>query len=234
MFPVEVPDAQRDFVERLLDVGARKYHDKHPFHEAMNAGRLGRDDLRLWAVSRFYYQRLIPRKDAAILANVDDPAIRRRWVLRILEHDGTEEREGGIEAWLRLVEAVGGTREEAWDDRAVPPGVRFAVDKYLEFCRRAPWIEAVASSLTELFARRLHRVRLEAFLEHYPWVDEAGLRYFRSRIANLHMDVEHGASLVLEHCRTDEQQDRAVDALELKCDLLWAQLDAIEAACRGR
>lgn len=234
MFPIAVPEAQRAFAERLLDVGARRYHDKHPFHAAMNEGRLGREDLRVWALARFYYQRTIPRKDGAILASMTDPAMRRRWVERILEHDGTDDTDGGIEAWLRLVEAVGGTRAEAWDDRAVPPGVRFAVDKYLEFCRRAPWIEAVASSLTELFAGRLHRIRLDAFLAHYPWVDEEGLRYFRSRIENVRFDVEHGCELVLAHCRTPEQQDRAVAALELKCDLLWAQLDAIELACRGR
>lgn len=233
MKPDRVPPEHRAFVDRLLDVGARKYHDKHPFHALMNAGRLTRAQLKLWAINRFYYQRTIPRKDAAILSNMPDPAVRRRWLLRIVDHDGRAEGEGGLEGWLRLVEAVGGTREEALDERNVLPGVRFAVDAYLTFCRTRPWIEAVASSLTELFAPKLHTVRLAAFPEHYPWVDPEGLAYFRSRLTQARNDVEHGLELVTRHCTTAELEDRAVAALEFKCDLLWAQLDAIHLACVG-
>lgn len=226
-----VPPQHRAFVQRLLDVGARKYHDKHPFHVMMNEGRLEREHLKLWAIQRFYYQRTIPMKDAAILSNVPDPAIRRRWIQRIHDHDGLAEGEGGIEAWLRLIEAVGGTRAEAWDDRSVLPGVRFAVDAYLTFCRTRPWIDAVASSLTELFAPTLHAIRLDVFPKYYPWIDPEGLRYFKNRITQARNDVQHGLSLVLAHCTTPEAQDRAVACLEFKCDLLWAQLDAIQMAC---
>ena len=185
----------------------------------------------MWAINRFYYQRTIPMKDGAILANLPDPRVRRRWVQRIIDHDGRVEGDGGIEAWLRLVEAVGGTRDEAWDERNALPGVRFAVDAYLTFARTRPWIEAVASSLTELFAPKLHTVRLSAFPEYYPWVDARGLEYFRTRIAQANNDVEHGLELVLSHCKTTAEQDRAVACVEFKCELLWAQLDAIQKAC---
>ena len=223
------PD-HRAFVGRLLDIGARKYHDKHPFHRRMNAGELSRAELQRWAINRFYYQRTIPMKDAAILSNVQDPAFRRRWIQRILDHDGRSADDSGLEAWLRLVEAVGATRAQAWDESLVLPGVRFAVDAYLNFCRQRPWIDAVASSLTELFAPKLHAVRLDAFPVHYPWIDSNGLAYFRTRIKQANSDVDHGLSLVLAHCTTPELQARALAALDFKCDVLWAQLDAIAAA----
>jgi len=225
-----LPPEHRAFVERLLDVGARKYHDKHPFHQRMNAGALSREGLQLWALNRYYYQQTIPIKDAAILSNMPDPSVRRRWIQRIVDHDGTTDRDGGLEAWLRLVEAVGARREDAISNRHVLPGVRFAVDAYLTFARTRPWTEAVASSLTELFAPTLHAVRLSAFPEHYPWVQTEGLQYFRNRLTQARNDVQHGLSVVLEHFVTAEQQDRAVAVLEFKCDLLWAQLDAIERA----
>lgn len=225
-----VAPEHRPFVARLLDVGARKYHDKHPFHALMNSGQLSRQALKIWAINRFYYQRTIPMKDAAILSSCPDPGVRRRWIQRIVDHDGRTEGEGGLEAWLRLVEAVGGTRAEAWDERNVLPGVRFAVDAYLTFARTRPWMDAVASSLTELFAPSLHTVRLAAFPEHYPWVDAEGLVYFKTRLSHARADVQHGLSLVLAHYRDPAQQDHVVGLLEFKCDLLWAQLDAIQKA----
>lgn len=220
----------RPFVDRLMDVGARKYHDKHRFHVLMNTGKLSREAMQLWSLNRFYYQRTIPLKDAAILSNMNEPALRRRWIQRIIDHDGRAEGEGGIEAWLRLVEATGAKREDALSNKYVLPGVRFAVDAYLTFARTRPWQEAVASSLTELFAPKLHAVRLSAFPEVYPWMDQEGLRYFRTRIGQANADVEHGLSVVLEHFRTPAEQSRAVEIVEFKCDLLWAQLDAIEKA----
>ncbi len=232
--PIPVPEARKAFVLRLLDVGARKYHDKHPFHRRMNAGELSREDLATWAVNRFYYQRTIPRKDGAILAAMPDPAQRRRWRKRIVEQDGTDERDGGLEAWLRLVEALGGRREDALGDHAILPGVRFAVDAYYNFCRAAPWQESVASSLTELFAPHLHALRIEAFPKYYPWVDAAGLDYFKRRTRQAPADVEHGLSVVLEHFTTPALEDRAVALLEFKCDLLWSLLDAIDHHCAER
>jgi len=94
------------FVETLR-AHSRRYHDQHPFHVRMNAGRLSRRQLQGWIANRFYYQENIPRKDAAILSNCPDPEVRRRWIRRITDHDGTAAGDGGIEAWLRLGQAAG-------------------------------------------------------------------------------------------------------------------------------
>lgn len=198
----------------------------------MNGGTLTRSQLQTWALNRFYYQRSIPLKDAAILSNCPDPAVRRRWIARIIDHDGDREGSGGIEAWLRLMDAVGLARERAFDERAILPGVRFAVDAYVTFARTRPWIIAVASSLTELFSPDLMSRRIAAFEEHYPWVESDGLRYFRSWLTQARRDTEHALELVFAHCRTRDLQEQAVAALDFKCDVLWAQLDAIEQACR--
>ncbi len=229
---IQQPWSQDAFMEALRAVGGQRYHDKHPFHIRMNNGTLTRSQLQIWAVNRFYYQRSIPLKDAAILSNCPDPAIRRRWISRIVDHDGEREGSGGIEAWLRLVEAVGVPRERALDERAILPGVRFAVDAYVTFARSKPWIIAVASSLTELFSPNLMTTRIAAFEQFYPWVETEGLRYFRSRLTQAPRDSEHALELVFAYCVTRELQEQAVDALDFKCDVLWAQLDAIEQACR--
>ena len=229
---MEAPLDHAAFVARLRDVGARKYHDKHPFHALMNSGRLSRDQLRVWALNRFYYQRNIPVKDAALMSRMPKPADRRRWRQRLLDQDGVgPEDEGGIERWLRLVEAVGGARDDAWNGVGLLPGVRFAVDAYVHFVRERPWIEGVASSLTELFSPDLMTLRIAAFETHYPWVDADGLAYFRGRPTRARNDSDHAMELVTEHCTTRALQASAEAALEFKCDLLWAQLDAIERHC---
>jgi pyrroloquinoline-quinone synthase len=220
------------FLAELRAVGARHYHDKHPFHVRMGNGTLTQAQLQTWAVNRFYYQRCIPLKDAAILSNCPDPAVRRRWITRIVDHDGDREGSGGIEAWLRLIEAVGVSRDRAFDDSALLPGVRFAVDAYVTFARTRPWIIAVASSLTELFAPDLMAKRIAAFEQYYPWVESEGLQYFRSRLTQARRDTEHALELVFANCRTRDLQEQAVAALDFKCDVLWAQLDAIDQACR--
>jgi pyrroloquinoline-quinone synthase len=220
------------FLAQFRAVGSKRYHDKHPFHLRMNAGTLTRSQLQLWAVNRFYYQRSIPLKDAAILSNCPDADVRRRWRSRIVDHDGEQPGEGGIETWLRLVEAVGVPRERALDGASVLPGVRFAVDAYVTFARTQPWLIAVASSLTELFAPSLMSKRIAAFEQFYPWVESEGLRYFRSRLTQAARDSDHALELVCAGCATRELQEQAVAALDFKCDVLWAQLDAIEFACR--
>ncbi len=213
-----------------LRAQSERYHSWHPFHIAMNEGRLSRQQIQGWVANRFYYQENIPRKDAAILANCPDREVRRRWIRRILDHDGTRDGEGGIEAWLRLGEAVGLTREEVLDERHIVPGVRFAVDAYVTFARTRPWAEAVASSLTELFAPDLMAERLAAFERFYSWIDPAGLAYFRARLTQAPRDSEHALEVVLEHCRTPDEQARAVAALSFKSDVLWSMLDAIDRA----
>ena len=228
--------SREPFLAKLREVGERAYHDKHPFHVAMNEGRLSPEALRGWVANRFCYQRNIPIKDAAILSNCPLRDVRRAWIHRIIDHDGVEggevSREGGIEAWLRLGEACGLSRDELWQDRQVEPGVRFAVDAYVTFARTQPWPVAIASSLTELFAPDLMSARLAAFENFYGWIDSAGLDYFRRRITQARRDSDDALEITMEHCRTRELQDAAIGALQFKCDLLWAILDAIQLRYR--
>jgi pyrroloquinoline-quinone synthase len=219
------------FTEQLREVGRLHYHDKHPFHRLMNEGRLDREQIRLWIANRFYYQKNIPIKDALLLARCPLRTVRRVWVQRILDHDGTGIDPGGIEKWLRLGEAVGLSREELESERRLLPGVRFAVDAYVNFVASRPWIEGVASSLTELFAPSLMTQRLAAFEQHYTWIERSGLDYFRSRPPLATRDSAHGIALVLEHCQTRAEQERAVAALNFKCDILCAQLDTLYYHC---
>ncbi len=196
----------------------------------MNSGELRPVQLRGWAANRFYYQRSIPQKDAAILANCPICEVRRIWLHRISDHDGTRDGEGGIEAWLRLGEACGLSREEILDERHVVAGVRFAVDAYMSLARNEPWPVAVASSLTELFAPDLMSNRIKAFEQYYTWVPAWGLEYFRSRIPRAAADSDEGMELTLQYCNTRDLQEKAVQALKTKCDILRCQLDAISAA----
>jgi pyrroloquinoline-quinone synthase len=217
--------------EQQLRARGRSYHIHHPFNRMLNEGRATREQIRGWVANRFYYQVCIPVKDAAILANCPDREVRRGWVQRILDHDGFElagvRDEGGIEAWLRLAEAVGLQREEVLDLRHVLPAMRFAVDAYVNFARRAPWQEAVCSSLTELFAPEIHQQRLATWPEHYAWIDPAGLAYFRQRVSRARRDVEQGLEVTLAYFTTRAQQERALEVLQFKLDVLWAMNDAM-------
>jgi len=219
-----------EFTARLRAVGASSYHDQHPFHTLMNDGRLDRPSLQGWVANRFYYQTQIPIKDAAILSHCPERDVRRVWIQRILDHDGTPGDEGGIEKWLCLGEAVGLSREEMLAQRRLLPGVRYAVDAYVNFCRTRPWVEAIAATLTELFAPPLMAARIATFEKHYPWVKPDGLRYFRGRLTQAPRDADFALRLVLERCRAREQQEQAVAALKFKCELLWAMLDAMHLA----
>ena len=216
------------FTAKLREVGAQTYHDKHPFHVAMNAGELTPDAVRGWVANRFYYQQNIPIKDAAIVSNCPVREVRRLWLHRIVDHDGTREGEGGIEKWLRLGDACGLSREELIAGRHVVPAARFAVDAYVQFARTQPWPIAVASSLTELFAPDLMARRIEAFRRHYTWIAEEGLEYFMRRVEQAARDSGEALTVVLEYCATLEMQEAAVAALEFKCDVLWSLLDAIQ------
>ncbi|HTP72700.1 MAG TPA: pyrroloquinoline-quinone synthase PqqC [Burkholderiaceae bacterium] len=231
-----MPDAwTRDEFEARLRERGKAYHIHHPFNVMLNTGRASREQVRGWVANRFCYQTAIPIKDAAILANCPDRTVRRGWVQRILDHDGFELRagdavvrdDGGIDSWLRLAAAVGLTRDEVLDGRHVIPAVRFAVDAYVNFARHAPWQEAVCSSLTELFAPEIHKQRLATWPEHYPWIDPDGLQYFRSRVALARRDVEQGLQVTLDHFTTRALQERALQVLQFKLDILWAMNDAM-------
>jgi pyrroloquinoline-quinone synthase len=223
----QAPLTPDELVAALRAQGAR-YHHLHPFHVRMNAGELSREELQRWVANRYYYQIVIPMKDAAILSNCPERDVRREWIQRILDHDGDTTGGGGIESWFRLGEALGVDREEMKSERLVIPGVRYACDAYVTFCRTKPWIEAVASSLTELFGPAAIKVRLERMEEHYPWMDPDGLGYFRARLHQAPRDAQYALDLVVERCRTFELQQNAIDALSFKLDMLWAQLEAID------
>jgi pyrroloquinoline-quinone synthase len=220
------PWSKEEFEQQLRDKG-RAYHIHHPFNVMLNSGRATAEQIRGWVANRFYYQISIPIKDAAILANCDDRAVRRNWVQRILDHDGHGDDPGGIESWLRLAEAVGLERPKVESLSEVLPGVRFAVDAYVNFARRAPWPEAVCSSLTELFAPEIHKQRLAGWPDYYPWIDRSGLHYFQSRVSLARRDVEFGLAVTLERFTTREQQDRALQVLQFKLDGLWQMNDAM-------
>ena len=217
------------FREALMAKGAY-YHIHHPYQVDMAEGRATPEQLRGWVANRFYYQVNIPQKDAALLANCPDAGFRRRWIQRLLDHDGHDADAGGIEAWLTLGEAVGLSREALWSQEHVLPGVRFAVDAYVNFVRRADWREAAISSLTELFAPEAHRSRLATWPTHYPWIDAAGYCYFRKRLTEARRDVEHGLEVALAVCTTRAAQERALEILQFKLDVLWSMLDAMTLA----
>jgi pyrroloquinoline-quinone synthase len=218
--------SREEFEQKLRDKG-RAYHIHHPFNVMLNSGRATPEQIRGWVANRFYYQISIPIKDAAILANCDDRAVRRKWVQRILDHDGHGDDPGGIESWLRLAEAVGLERSKVESLSEVLPGVRFAVDAYVNFARRAPWPEAVCSSLTELFAPEIHKQRLAGWPDYYPWIDASGLHYFQSRVSLARRDVEFGLAVTLERFTAREQQERALQILQFKLDVLWQMNDAM-------
>ena len=219
-----------EFEAKLRERG-RSYHIHHPFNVMLNSGRATPEQIRGWVANRFYYQIAIPVKDAAVLSNCTDREVRRGWVQRILDHDGFElagvKDEGGIEAWLRLALAVGLTRAEVLDQRHVIPALRFAVDAYVNFARHAPWQEAVCSSLTELFAPEIHKQRLATWPEHYAWIEAEGLSYFRNRVSQARRDVEQGLAITLNHFTTRPLQERALEVLQFKLDILWAMNDAM-------
>ena len=220
------PWTPEELHQKLLEK-RHSYHLEHPLETLLAAGNLSRRQLQMWVANRFFYQINIPRKDAYIIANCQDAAFRRQWLQRILDQDGTKHGEGGIEAWLRLGEGTGLSREEMLDLRHVVPAVRFAVDAYVEFARRQPWQEAVCASLTELFAPEAHRRRLEAFPKYYPWVPANALSYFRVRLSESKRDVDHGLTVTLSHFTTRPMQERALEILQFKLDVLWAMAEAI-------
>jgi len=222
--------SREEFEARLRQIGAERYHDKHPFHHLLHSGGCTPDQVRAWVINRYYYQSRIPMKDAAFMSRVEDPALRRAWRSRIEDHDGTASSEGGIARWLKLAEAVGLDPGYVASSRGVLAGTRFAVDAYVRFVRERTLLEAVASSLTELFAPKIHAERIEGLLANYDFADDRSMSYFRTRLTEAPKDVAFGLAWVLDHADTAERQDQAAEALIFKTDLLWAQLDALHSA----
>ena len=218
------------FEARLRQIGAERYHDRHPFHHRLHGGDCTPDQVRAWVINRYYYQHSIPMKDAAFMSRVEDPDLRRAWRSRIEDHDGTDTKEGGIRRWLRLAEAVGLDPDYVASREGVMPATKFAVDAYVRFVRDKSLLEAVAASLTELFAPAIHANRIEGLLKNYDFADDSSLSYFRNRLKEAPKDVAFGLGWVLDHADTQEKQDMAANALIFKTDVLWSQLDALWAA----
>ncbi len=224
-------DTETDLVARLRAVGDQRYHDKHPFHRRLVGGELTPDQVRSWVANRYYYQKAIPVKDAFILANLPSREHRRVWLKRITDHDGRQGNEGGTHSWLALCRAVGLDDADVLSERGVALGTRFAVDAYVDFARRKPWLESVASSLTELFGPPVMAARVAAIVAQYPWIDRNGLRFFESRIPLAQEVAAQALQWVLENALDRESQDRCVAALVFKCDVLWSIFDATALSC---
>ncbi|MBM62437.1 MAG: pyrroloquinoline quinone biosynthesis protein C [Acidobacteria bacterium] len=217
----------REEFELQLRGKEKYYHANHEFHVLMHSWKLDKTAIQGWVANRFYYQVAIPVKDAAVMSNCWDREIRREWIKRIIDHDGAKNAEGGIEAWLQLGEAVGLTRDELWSQQHLLPGVKFAIDAYVNFARHQPWEIAAASSLTELFAPTIHQRRLDNWPKHYPWISEQGYNYFRKRLSEARRDVVHGLNITLDYCETRRQQEAMLEVLQFKLDVLWTMLDCM-------
>ncbi|MEE3361271.1 MAG: pyrroloquinoline-quinone synthase PqqC [Pseudomonadota bacterium] len=221
---------REEFEARLRQIGAERYHDKHPFHHLLHGGGCTPDQVRAWVINRYYYQHSIPMKDAAFMSRVESPDLRRAWRSRIEDHDGTDTNPGGIKRWLKLAEAVGLDPDYVASTEGVMPATKFAVDAYVRFVRDKTLLEAVAASLTELFAPKIHADRIQGLLKNYDFADDSSLSYFQNRLKEAPKDVAFGLKWVLDHADTQEKQDMAAKALIFKTDVLWSQLDALHSA----
>jgi pyrroloquinoline-quinone synthase len=211
-------------------VGTERYHDKHPFHRLLHGGKLDKGQVQAWALNRYCYQSAVPRKDAALMARTHDRELRREWVHRLLDHDGYGGEEGGIERWLVLTDALGLDRAYVVSREGALAGTRFAVEAYVNFVRERSLLEAVASSLTELFAPSIHRERISGMLESYDFIGEKAMQYFKRRLDQADRDADFALDYVKRNARTPEEQAQVVDAVRFKCGVLWAQLDALHYA----
>jgi coenzyme PQQ biosynthesis protein C len=214
----------------LRDIGARRYHNLHPFHKLLHGGKLSKPQVQAWALNRFYYQAMIPRKDLALMSKMADRELRLEWRHRYFDHDGIGDDKGGIERWLRLTDALGLPRDYVASTKGILPGTRFAVEAYLHFVRERSVLEGVASSLTELFAPSIHSERISGMLANYSFVEESMMGYFQRRLSQAPRDVAFALTYVKAHAKTPEAQQAVVDALIFKTQVLWAQLDALHFA----
>ncbi len=214
----------------LQAIGAERYHNLHPFHRMLHGGALTRGQIQAWALNRYYYQSQIPAKDATLIARLPNAELRREWRSRLLDHDGNAPGEGGIARWLKLAEGVGLDPAYVESTAGLLPGTRFAVDAYVHFVRDRSVLEAVASSLTEMFSPTIIAERVSGMLSHYDFITPETLAYFTPRLTQAPNDVTFALSYVKEHAQTPEQQDQVLDALRFKCGVLWSQLDALHFA----
>ena len=216
--------------DRLREIGATRYHSLHPFHHLLHSGQLNKGQVQAWALNRYYYQSSIPLKDAAVISRFRDKAIRLEWRHRLDDHDGGEGAEGGIDRWLKLTDGLGLDRDYVESADGILPATRFAVDAYVTFVREKTPLEAVASSLTELFAPKIHEERISGMLANYDFIDDEIMAYFKRRLTQAPRDADFALHYVREHARTPEQRQAVCDALIFKTNVLWVQLDALHHA----
>jgi len=220
-----------EFEAAIRAVGAERYHDKHPFHHMLHGGQLKKPQVQAWALNRYCYQSAVPRKDAALISRLYDRELRREWVHRLLDHDGFGEEEGGIERWLVLTDGLGLDRNYVTSMKGALPATKFAVESYVTFVREQPITVAIASSLTELFAPKIHKERIAGMLENYPdFIDDKVMAYFKRRLTQAPRDVDFALGYVLKNAKTRDEQEACVDAVRFKCNVLWSQLDALQHA----
>ena len=224
------PLARGDFEAAIRSVGAERYHDKHPFHKLLHGGKLDKGQVAAWALNRYCYQEAVPRKDAAFMSRAHDRELRREWIHRIHDHDGLGEEAGGLERWLTLTDGLGLSRDYVTSRRGALPATKFAVEAYVRFVVEQPLVVAVASSLTELFAPAIHRERIAGMLEHYDFIDDHVMAYFKRRLTQAPRDADFALDYIKAHARTRAEQEACVAAVRFKCDVLWAQLDALHHA----
>ncbi len=213
--------------DALRQIGAARYHNLHPFHKLLHGGKLNKGQVQAWALNRYYYQSTIPIKDAVVISRFRDRATRVEWRHRIEDHDGDIASEGGIERWLKLTDGLGLDRAYVESTEGILPATRFAVEAYVHFCRDRTPLEAIASSLTELFAPNLHEERISGMLQHYEFVNPDIMAYFRRRLQQAPRDANFALQYVKEHARTPEQREAVCNALIFKTNVLWVQLDAL-------
>ncbi|SNB77011.1 pyrroloquinoline-quinone synthase [Arboricoccus pini] len=214
----------------LRAIGAERYHSNHPFHHLLHSGQLDKGQVQAWALNRWYYQSRIPMKDAAFMSRVVDPDLRREWSQRVVDHDGTREGVGGVTKWLRLCTGLGLDEAYVRSEQGILPATKFAVEAYVHYVRERSLLQAVASSLTELFSPTIIKDRVAGMLKHYDFVDEATLGYFQARITQAPRDSDFALAFVKQHARNEEERQQVCEALLFKCDVLWAQLDALHHA----
>src|SRR5262245_9499256 len=227
---MQSPLSEAELEAALRDIGARRYHRLHPFHHRLHGGLCTRGQVQAWALNRYYYQAMIPQKDANLIARCEDSELRREWRRRLVDHDGDDEHEGGIARWLRLTDGLGLDRDYVASLRGLLPATRFAVDAYVHFVREKSLLEAVASCLTELFSPTIISERMEGMLKSYDFVSAATLAYFTKRPPQAARDADFALAYVKQHAKTPQAQESVLKALKFKCDVLWSMLDALDHA----
>ncbi len=222
--------SEDEFEAAVRAVGAERYHDKHPFHKLLHGGKLNKGQVQAWALNRYCYQTAVPRKDAALMSRTHDRELRREWAHRVHDHDGLGDEAGGIERWLVLTDGLGLDRDYVISREGALPATKFAVEAYVQFVRDEPLTIAVASSLTELFAPRIHKERIAGMLENYDFITDDVMAYFRRRLNQAPRDADFALDYIKKNASSRAEQEACVDAVKFKCNVLWAQLDALHHA----